>query len=140
MIGGFQVGAFQLAYQQTGGGSQTGQTPAGSAGKRKRHYYVEIDGRNFPVESVDHARAVLDHAKRIALQTAQERVDQKVTRGARRIGLASPRIVTNAPVDVAPYREAINHAYEQAKIAAQIRLLMEQRDLEDDDESFIMLM
>ena len=80
MIGGFQVGPFQPAYQQ--GSAATG---GGLNRKRRRRYYVEIDGQSFEVQGLDHARALLDRAKEVA-RTHAETLAKAAVQTARKTG------------------------------------------------------
>jgi hypothetical protein len=79
------VAVGNIISQQPTGGSQAAQgatvtivvslgvrTNTGAGRSRKRRYEVEIDGQIFPVESVDHARALLEQARELALQKAPQ--------------------------------------------------------------------
>ena len=86
MIGGFQVGPFQPAYQQEG---RTGVVPAGrpSRTRRRRRYEVEVDGQVFSVESAAEAEDLIVKAREVAEQQARaeaERVIKKRRIASRR--------------------------------------------------------
>lgn len=145
----FQVGAFQPAFQQIA--TSTGQTPAGrpSRAKRKR-YFVEIDGETFEVRSPEHAQALLERAREVAqahaTEVAQQVVPQKRKTGSKPVPLPTPAISSPDP-ELQPLitqaRKAINEIYRQAAIDAELAFLMalkRQRELDDDDEEFLLLM
>jgi hypothetical protein len=52
---------------------ETGQTPAGRGkGRHKRRYFVEIDGKQFDVQSVEEAQELLSRARALADQAAEK--------------------------------------------------------------------
>jgi hypothetical protein len=127
--------------------------PAGrtSPAKRKRRrYLVEIDGREFEVESIEQARAILDRAKELARQVAEEkaerivveRIDSKPPRG-KPIHIPVPQITTE-DVELQPVvqqaRKALIKIYRDAMIEAELRLRLAREQLEEDDEDIVMLL
>lgn len=124
-----------------------GQTPAGR--KRKRRYFVEVDGQTFFAEDEGHARAILDRAAELAAQAAEEqaeeiiekRVAKSVTRKVAPVKIKAPSVETSAPLDVRPYEKQIHEAYRRAEELAELRLLlMRQQAIEDEEEAILLLM
>lgn len=111
----------------------------GGGKKRKKRYFVEVDGRRFVAEDAQHARALLERAAELARKAAETQVEPALNR-ARRVGKASitpPTLATDAPLDLAPYERAIREAYDEAARLAEMRLLME---LEDDEDAAYLLL
>lgn len=124
-----------------------GQTPAGR--KRKRRYFVEIDGQTFFAEDEGHARAILDRATELAAKAAEEQAEEiiekrlakSVTRKVAPVKIAPPVIETSAPLDLKPYEKRIREAYQRAEELAELRLLLlRQQALEDEEEAILLLM
>jgi hypothetical protein len=123
---------------------------ASPAGRRRRRLYVQIDGQDFPVESLEHAQALLDQAKLLARRVAPQKAEEKLTTHLvvspyQRPKIDRPHIVTHSPElheIVRKAREVITETYKAAYRDAEIRLRMEgeQRAQEDDDEDFMMLL
>lgn len=115
--------------------------PAGRK-TRKHRYFVEIDGQIFHAEDVQHAQAILDHAADLAHAAATKQADAiagKIKR-ARRIGIATPKITTDAPINLQPYRQRIREAYKNAAIEAEMRMHLALAALREDDEAAAMLL
>jgi hypothetical protein len=120
------------------------------AGRRRRRMYVEIDGQEFDVESIQHAQALLDQAKalarQVALQKAEERLTVHLATNPRiRPKIERPQIVTHSPelhVIVAQTREVISNVYKAAYRDAEIRLRLAQQlaDDDSDDEDLMLLL
>lgn len=140
MIGGFQPIAFQPAFQQV----VTADSGAGrSKRKRRQHrYVVEIDGQMFFAEDAQHAQAILDQAAELAHAAAEKQADAIASKikKARRIGLAIPKVRTDAPIDVAPYRERIRKAYKDAAIEAEMRMHLAWLAMRQDEEEAALLL
>ena len=145
MIGGFQPVAFQTNFQQFA----TVSSGAGRSKRRRRNYYVEIDGQTFLAESESHAQAILDRAadlaERAATEQAQQVVEKRLAKSVVRVvapvQLAEPEISTNVPIDLEPYRQRIARAYAEAERLAEMRLMMErQMALEDEEEALLLLL
>ena len=147
MFGGFQVGPFQLAYQQSAVVASTG---AGRR-KRRRKYVVEIDGEEFIVDSEQQAMALLDRAKALAQQAARAKADEvveKVMPRAMRIGktrkiiLKPPTISGSSALseEIRQEQAAIRQIYLDAAVAAELRLLLLLQQMQDDEETIILLM
>lgn len=112
--------------------------------------YVEIDGQEFDVESIQHAQALLDQAKAIARQVAPQKAEERLTvhlatNSRIRPKIERPQIVTHNPelhVIVAQTREVISNVYKAAYRDAEIRLRMalKQADDDSDDEDLMMLL
>jgi hypothetical protein len=130
--------------------SEYQETPAGRGGGRRRRYYVEIDGQEFVVNSVAEAVALLDRAAVLAETAAQksaERVVEEALRKARRVGKVAGVELKPPTIRVAPElrdalsasQRAIEQAYKDAAIAAEIQALMA-FEAELDDEDILLLM
>lgn len=144
----FQVGPFQLAYQQVQ--QAVTQIHAGRR-KRRRRYIVEIDGKEFEFESVQQAVALLDRARetaRVAAEAQAEEVLAKVTPKATRVGKAKtivlkPPVIEGPPelsAEIKRAQEAIAQTYADAAMAAELRLLMLLKQIQDDEETLLLLM
>lgn len=137
MIGGFQVGPFQLAFQQ----AVAAQGPTAAGRSRKRRYYVEIDGQQFPVESAEEARQLLQQARAIAERQAEQK-GEKATRQLRRkkvvpkVRIEPPNITASPEIraDLVPVIDDIKRLYVKAAELAELRLLMLRRIREEDDD------
>ena len=110
------------------------------AGKRKRRkYFVEIDGQEFQTDSVDEAEGLLELARYEAENHAQRTVEiaakrAKVVAGKVTIKVALPKIKASralAPL-VAEYREQINEIYRSA--VRQVELSLRIKIIEEDEE------
>ena len=122
-------------------------TPAGRKTQRKR-YFVEIDGQEFEVADAQHAQALLERARDVAVRHAQElaaeavQVSRKV--GKKPVALATPRIASPNPELKQIVREArqkINEVYRSAAIDTELALLMaRQLELEDEEETLLLLL
>lgn len=142
MIGGFQVGPFQPAYQQ--GAAATG---GGLNRRRRRRYYVEIDGQQFEVQGLEHARALLDRAKETARSHAQALAQTAVQTarksGSKPVALPTPTIRSPDP-ELKPLihqaRLDMNALYRQAAIDAELSLLLMRQMQDDDDEETLLLL
>jgi hypothetical protein len=126
---------------------ETAQTPAGR--KRKRRYFVEIDGQTFIAEDEGHARAILDRAAELAANAAEtaaeeivgKRLAKSLTRKVLPVRIDVPLIETSAPIDLAPYEKRIREAYARAAELAELRLLLaRQKALEDEEEALLLLL
>jgi hypothetical protein len=125
---------------------EVAQTPAGIS--RKRRLYVEIDGQQFPVESVAEATELLQRARALAEKQADERAvvatkKLKRKRVVPKVRIAAP-VITVSPeiaVDVSPLIVDIERLYRQAAETAELRLLLaRQMREEDEDEAELLLL
>ena len=135
MIGGFQPVAFQTNFQQ-----EATSSGAGKKTKRRR-YLVTVDGQDFEVQSAEYAREILERAAELATKAAQaeaEVVYQKVSK-PKKIELTPPKVSTSAPIDVTPYREAIQQAYKQAAIDAELMLYLELQAQDEEAAAYLLL-
>lgn len=120
--------------------------PAGRSRKRQnRKYFVQIDGQDFQVRSQQEAVDLLEQAAAIAERAAEQQVQQQAREApkARKVAPIAPvvpKITTNAPIDLGPYRRAIERAYRSAAAAAEIRLLLEAKAREEDEALAILLL
>jgi hypothetical protein len=125
------------------------QTPAGRS-KRKRRYEVEIDGQIFPVESPEHARALLEQAKELALKQAPQKAEAVVAQRIKAkapegkpIRVPVPQIYTPDPELISLVSRAridINKMYRDAALAAEIALRLKMQEIDDDDDEILMLL
>lgn len=135
MIGGFQKGAFQLAYQQVNNGAGRAQ--------RRRRYFVQIDGQDFEVRDAQEATELLQKAVALAERAAERQVAKakpQVQAKVKPVALPVPEIRTNAPIDLAPYQAAIEQACRNAAIAAELRALLEAQARDDDESAAYLLL
>lgn len=120
--------------------------PAGKA-KRRRLYYVEIDGQQFQVDSPSHAVALLDKARETARAHAEALARAAVPKsrkvGRKPVALPTPRISSPDPdlrEVVATARKAINEVYRSAALDTELALLLARRLAEEDEEEALLLL
>ncbi len=119
----------------------TGPTPAGRS--RRKRYFVQIDGRDFEVASAQEAVQVLRKAAALAEVAAEKQAAEVKTKPQAKVKpvrLAVPEVRTNAPVDITPYARAIEKAYRNAQVAAELRLLLDAQMREDDEMAAYLLL
>jgi hypothetical protein len=123
------------------------QTPAGR--KKRRRYFVEVDGQLFFADDESHARAILDRAAELAAKAAEvqaaeiveKRLAKSITRKVAPVKIQAPVLTTSAPIDLSLYQKRIDAAYVAAAQLAEMRLMLErQRALEDEDEEEALLL
>lgn len=119
-------------------------TPAGK--KRKRIYFVEIDGQQFEVRNAAEAAQLLDRARALAERAAEakaQKVEAKAARAQkpRPVRIQAPKITASPELglDLAPIRKDIARIYDNAAALAELRVLL-QRAIEQDDEEAILLL
>lgn len=145
MIGGFQVGAFQPAYQQEA------RQSVGAGRRTRRRYYVEIDGQYFPVEDAQEAKTLLDQARamaersaEIAAQKVEKRVKKVVAKGRDpgEIRIERPTVTASPELqlDLSGIRADIDRLYANAAALLEMRVLLELKAAEEDEEEAIMLL
>lgn len=132
---------------------ETTQQPAGSS-RRRRHYYVEIDGQIFLADSQAEALGILETAKLLAERAAQSRADSLVehatpkairARVVRKVAIKAPSVsVSDELRDAAlQAQQAIERAYRDASVAAELRLLLAlqaaQEDEQDEEDVLLLL-
>lgn len=122
----------------------TAQTPAGS---RRRKYFVEIDGQQFPVDSAAQAVELLLRARAIAEAQAEKKANRATKVLKRRavvpkVRIAPPVIVAPADLraDLAPLIADIERLYRQAAETAELRLLLLKQIEADEDEEDVLLL
>lgn len=145
--------AFQgagFAFQRTGFAfQQEGVQDAGRKTHKKR-LEVEIDGRVFPVESVDAAYALLDRARELAAKQAAVVAEQVVQRKlannppvGKPIRVPVPQLHTDNQelLDIViRTRHSIARLYREQAMLAEIRLRLQmQQDQDDEDDLLILL-
>lgn len=129
-----------------------GPTPAGRA-KRKREtkYVVEIDGRQFFVDTLEQARELLAKAEQLALREAERQAELQVQK-------ATPKAIREGKVEAVEFQEPkidgsiefqkelkaaqdkIRQTYREAAMQAELRILMALDAERDDEETIILLM
>lgn len=155
---GALAGSAQITFAATGtladagGGTPATEPypkPAGR-GSRRRRYEVEIDGQVFPVESADHAHALLDRARALAITQAPvvaqavvaQRIRSKVPDG-RPIRVPNPQMWTEdaelVPM-LARARVDIAKIYRDAAVAAEIAFRLQSQMIEEDDDDVLMFL
>lgn len=122
------------------------ETGAGS-NKRRRRYYVEIDGQQFPVENADEALRLLKRARELASEVAEEAAQKKQAKASRAqkprpIRLQAPKVTASPElkIDLAPIRQELVQIYDSAAATAELRLLMQRAIEEDEEEAILLLM
>lgn len=122
--------------------------PPGPAGrKQRRHFYVEIDGDRFPVEDAEHAKAVLDRAKELAVQAAERQARALLAKrpvesneNLEPLKLKLPRLRTNTSVAVAPIARDINRIYREVARTMELQWLLQHKLADEDDEESLLLL
>jgi hypothetical protein len=117
--------------------------------RKPRRLLVQIDGQDFEVSSVEEARSLLEKAKTLAVEAAEETVVERtaarVKRG-KRPKVVTPEITTDAQELkslVSTYRDDIEAIYRQMAIDAEIGQLLRlkwQRELDDDDDEALFVL
>jgi hypothetical protein len=129
---------------------EEGQTPAGRK-KPGRKYIVEIDGREFVVDSLAEAMSLLGKAEAIALKHAEREAELKVQASlpkALRLGKADPVQISAPEMKGSPELSAelkraqdrIRKTYRDAALAAELRILMALDQERDDEDTILLLM
>lgn len=122
------------------------QTAAGKSRKRRR-LFVEIDGQQFEVESAQHAQAILERAKALAVQAAEEAateiaVKRKPTAKVAAVKIEAPKIKASPELklNLAPIRNELAQVYDRVAMELELRLLLERQAAEDEEEAVFLLM
>lgn len=117
------------------------------AGRKKRRYFVEIDGQQFDVANAAEARQLLDRARALAERAAEtkaQKVEAKAARAQkpRPIRIEAPKITASPELqlDLAPIRRDIARIYDSAAAEAELRVLLLRAIEEDEEESILLLM
>jgi hypothetical protein len=115
------------------------------AGRKRKRYYVEIDGQQFQVADAQEAQALLTRAKELASKAAERQAQQIVQSRPKstRIELPAPTITVSPEleVDTRPLRNQLVKIYRDTSVDVELRLLLElQQRLEDDDAEAILLL
>lgn len=134
----FQPVAFQTNFQQV-----QQDTGAGRGRRNRRRYFVQVDGQDFEVASPEDARQLLQQAVAIAERAAERQVAKAQAKPVAKVAPVSvriPEIRTNAPIDLEPYQRAIEQAYKNAAIAAELRMLLEAQAMDDDESAAYLLL
>lgn len=106
--------------------------------RRKRRYFVEIDGQEFDVESVEEAQALLSQARSLAEQVVTRERNSIIVKP----GLRVPQIRTPNKELVPAVQKAraeIRDLYAELKRDLEIRYLLAKAD-EDEEEAIIRLL
>ena len=106
--------------------------------KRRRRYFVEIDGQEFDVDDIEEARQLLDKAKALASQVVTEARNSITVKP----GLKVPQIRTPNKELVPAIQEArkeIRDLYAELQRDLEIRFLIARAD-EDEEEAVIRLL
>jgi hypothetical protein len=124
----------------------TDDTIGGIQGRRRRRYFVEIDGQSFEVRTQAQAVEVLNRAKEVAVSHAEQMAKAAVRTarptGKKPVKLATPKINSPNPElksAVSEARKAINALYRKASMEAEIAYLMAQQE-QDEEETILLLM
>lgn len=111
----------------------------GGKPKKRKRYFVEIDGQQFVVDSQAEGEAILKRAYEIAqsvVQRATDRNAKRIKRGRKVIAPGLPKISSSPEIAAVAdeYRERINAIYRQIAIDAELRELMRLKLLEEDED------
>lgn len=129
-------------------GAEQRQTPAGKSkpDRKRKRYFVEIDGQDFPVSSPEEARTLLQAAK----EALQEQIAEPVKRAKKgKLPVNKPRIrVTGIPGPelteivqaIAGIRDEIGEMYRDAARTAEIAYLIGVKKKRDDEEALLLLL
>lgn len=115
------------------------QTPAGRSKRRRRRYFVEIDGQEFDVSGPEEARELLEKAKSLATQVVETQRNSIVIKP----GIKVPQIRTPnkelVPI-VKQARQEIRDLYEDVKRDLEIRYLLAKAEQEEEEAIIRLLM
>jgi len=124
----------------------TGSTPAG---RPRRRYYVEVDGVRFDVVNSEQARQILERAKTLAREAAEqsakilERTHRYTTETIAPVKMDAPRVTASPELrlPLKSVRRSINKIYREKSVIVELRmwLELEQRLMEDEDEAMLLL-
>lgn len=117
------------------------------AGRKKRRYYVEIDGQQFQVANAADALQLLERARALAEVVAEQKakkVEAKAARAAkpRPIRIQPPKVTASPELqlDLAPIRQDLARIYDSQAAIAELRLLLQRAIEEDEEETLLLLM
>jgi hypothetical protein len=125
----------------------SGVTPAGS-NRRRRRYYVEVDGQSFPVSSRAEAEQILQRARALAERDAESQGDAAVKKLAKKaavpvVDIPPPVLKVSPELDLGPLVADIERLYKRAAENAELRLRMalaiRAQEQEDEDELLLLL-
>jgi hypothetical protein len=146
MIGGFQVGPFQPAYQQFGTLFGAQIQGAGGSGRHRRftRYVLRIDGKEYACSSLAEALRLLEDVKAKALKVAQKATRAATGPESTSVVLEAPRIEANSRdlrAAVSETHREIDKIYRQAVIDAEIAMIfaLDQRNIDDDDAMMLLM-
>lgn len=117
----------------------------GGLNKRRRRYLVQVDGQTFQVSSKTEAIQVLERAKALAIEHAEQLAKVSVpTRktGGKPAKLPTPKISSPDPElksVVSEVRKEINATYRRAAMEAEIAYLMAKKAEQDDEDDILLL-
>lgn len=157
------VAGLVISQSPAGGSSaQTGSTvafvvslgeraSAGGLSRQRRRYFVEVDGQYFQVNDASEARAILERARALAEREAEQaaastaRKAAHVLRKGRRLGklrVPVPHITVSPAIaeQTASLIADIDRLYRQAAELQELRLLLERKFQEEDDEEILTLL
>jgi len=120
-----------------------------AAGRPRRRFYVEVDGVRFDVENPEQARQILERAKTLAREAAEQsaqiiqRTHRISTETIAPVKLDAPRITASPELrlPLKSVRRSINKIYREKSVIVELRmwLELEQRLMEDEDEAMLLL-
>lgn len=124
-------------------------TGAGASQRKRRRYYVEIDGQAFPVADAAEASQLLQRARAIAERQAEAQSEKAVKvltrkRKVPRVRIDAPVVATSPELkdDLAPLIADIQRLYAQAAVNAELRLRLAQieKNEQDDEDDLLLLL
>lgn len=117
------------------------------AGRKRKRYYVEIDGQAFDVANANEAQQLLARARalaEVAAETKAKKVEAKAARAPkpRPIRLQAPKVSASPELqlDLAPIRQDLARIYDSAAALAEMRVLLQRAMDEDEEETLLLLM
>jgi hypothetical protein len=120
---------------------------SGGAGRprRRRKYFVEIDGQSFPVDSVAEAQALLEQARQIAPQHAEQEAEAAVQQAqvtGEPIRIVIPKISASKALQpvVREHKAELARIYSEANKRANLELAMRAALEEEEDEAITVLL
>lgn len=118
-----------------------GESSGAGKSRRRRRYFVQVDGQDFEVASAEQAKQVLQRAVALAETAAQRQIKPApLSLKVKPVTVPVPQIATNAPLDLEPYQRAIEAAYAKVAQIEELRRLFEAQARQDDDDAAAMLL
>lgn len=143
------LGALTLSATGELSGQASIAQPTGGGVSRKKRYFIEIDNQRFLVSGqaeaeafIQQAQAVIDRAAEAESSKVEKRVKRAIAKGkpVTPIRIDRPQITASPELDLSALRASIERSYRNAAVLLELRLLMERKLYEEDDEDILLLM